>query len=269
MKEGISMFLQDRDYTKYLNEEEEKAFYLELKIQNRKGIKSNREFPRVSHPDENIRKFIRHKSSLFPNNYLDFLEYKKLDFAEEADRYHQVIYESQNEQQIQQYIKLNKKWYIPGSIFLDYNFGHHAAYLFPEQKLGNEYVVDYMLLGQNSDGYSVILVEFEKADTPYCRSIDNMESESVRKGLTQIRDWQRWMNQFRDYFLKNIGLEQRGIDITIYRIFYYLVVSRRDFMDEKALEARSQTMYDLHNVKIVTFDRLEDNIRKLKSCCSW
>lgn len=120
---------------------------------------------------------------------------------------------------MQQYIKLNKKWYIPGSIFLNYNFGHHDAYLFPEQKLGNEYTVDYMLVGKSSDGYSVVLVEFEKADTPYCRSTDNMESESV---------------------------------------------SRRDFMDEKELEVRSQTMYDLHNVKIVTFDRWEDNIRKLK-----
>lgn len=268
-KEMVSMVLQDRDYTKYLNEEEKKAFELEEKIENRRGIKNNREFPRFSHPDENIREFIWHRRSLFPNNYLHFLKYKKLDFDEEADKYHQVIYESENEQQIQQYIKSNRKWYIPGSIFLDYNFGHHDAYLFPEQKLGNEYAVDYMLIGKSSDGYSVILVEFEKANTPYCRSTDNMETESVRKGLTQIKDWQRWMNQFRDYFLKNMGLVQMGIDIPIYRIFYYLVVSRRDFMDEKALEIRSQAMFDLHNVKIVTFDRLEDNIRKLKSYHSW
>ena len=71
-------------------------------------------------------------------------------------------------------IKLNHKWFIPGSIFLDYNFGHHDAYLFPEQKLGNEYAADYMLLGKSSDGYSIILAEFEKADVPYCRTTDNM-----------------------------------------------------------------------------------------------
>lgn len=72
-----------------------------------------------------------------------------------------MIYKAKNEQEIQQYIKQNRKWFIPGSIFLDYNFGHHDAYLFPEQKLGNEYAVDYMLLGKNSDGYSIVLVEFE------------------------------------------------------------------------------------------------------------
>lgn len=265
----MKMVLQERDYTKYLNEEEKKAFELEKKIENRSGVKNNREFPRFSHPDESIRESIWHRRSLFPNNYLHLLEYKKLDFDEEADKFHQVIYESQNEQQIQHYIKANRKWYIPGSIFLDYNFGHHDAYLFPEQELGNEYVVDYMLIGKNSDGYSIILVEFEKANTQYCRTIDNMESESVRKGLTQIKDWQRWMSQFREYFLRNVGLGRLGIDIPIYRFFYYLVVSRRDFMDDRALEIRSQAMYDMHNVKIVTFDRLEDNIRKLKLYHSW
>lgn len=59
-----------------------------------------------------------------------------------------MIYKAKNEQEIQKYIKQNRKWFIPGSIFLDYNFGHHDAYLFPEQKLGNEYAVDYMLLGK-------------------------------------------------------------------------------------------------------------------------
>ena len=72
-----------------------------------------------------------------------------------------------------------------------------------------------------------------------------------------------------EYFLRDIGLLQKGIDIPIYRIFYYLVVSRRDLMNERALDIRSQTMFDMNNVKIVTFDRLEDNVRKLKSYHSW
>lgn len=263
------MHLQERDYTKFVSEEEKIALELEEKIERRRGIKSTREFPRFSHPDASVREFIWHKTSMFPNNYLHLSEYKKLDFDEEADEFHQVIYSAQNEQQIQQYIKLNRKWFIPGSIFLDYNFGHHDAYLFPEQKLGNEYATDYMLLGKNSDGYSVVLVEFEKANTQYCRTDSNMEMESVKKGLTQIKDWQRWMSQYKEYFMNNIGLTQLGVRIPIYRFFYYLVVSRRDLMDENALEIRSQDMYDLHNVKIVTFDRLEDNIRKLKGYHSW
>ena len=73
------MVLQERDYTKFISEEEKSAFELEPQIVGRKGIKNNREFPRFSHPDEAVREFIWHKRSLFPNNYLHLFEYKKLD----------------------------------------------------------------------------------------------------------------------------------------------------------------------------------------------
>ena len=63
------MTLQERDYTIFLNDEERVAFELEEKIENRKGVKNNREFPRFSHPDESVREFIWHRRSLFPNNY--------------------------------------------------------------------------------------------------------------------------------------------------------------------------------------------------------
>ena len=126
-----------------------------------------------------------------------------------------------------------------------------------------------MLLGKSSDGYSIVLIEFEKADVPYLLKSSNYESESVRKGLTQIKDWKRWVDQNRDYFMRDLGLLDKGIDIPIYRIFYYLVVSRRDYMDKTALDVRSQTMYEMQNTKIVTFDRLADNILKLQNHRSW
>lgn len=109
------MTLQERDYTIFLNDEERVAFELEEKIENRKGVKNNREFPRFSHPDESVREFIWHRRSLFPNNYLHLLEYKKLDFDDEADQYHDVIYKAKNEQEIQQYIKQNRKAYTVAS----------------------------------------------------------------------------------------------------------------------------------------------------------
>ena len=91
----------------------------------------------------------------------------------------------------------------------------------------------------------------------------------MRDGLAQIKDWQRWMLKNQDYFMRNIGLAQKGIDIPIFRIFYYLVVSRRDYMNDIAHDMRSQTMYDMRNLKIVTFDRLEENVRKLANNHSW
>lgn len=263
------MKLQDRNYELILNDKEQEAYETELTYELKKGLKNTRNFPRFSHPDKEIRKFIWHKRSLFPNNFLYLGEFKDLDFELEAIEFQNVIYTAENELKIQQYIKQNRKWFIPGSIFLDYNFGHHDAYLFPEQQLGNEYAADYMLVGKNSDGYSIVLVEFEKANTEYLINTANTESESVRKGLTQIQDWKRWIDGNRDYFLKNIGLFQQGIDVPVYRIYYYLVVSRRDFMNQTALDVRCQSIYEKINTKIVTFDRLVDNIKKLGGRPAW
>lgn len=264
------MKLYDRDYTLILNDIEREVYYAQQEYDLRKGLKSNRESPKISHSNEEIRKFLWHSTSLFPNNYLHFGEYRNIDFEDEAKKFRDLIYSAKNEQEIQKYIKEEKKWFIPGGIFLDYNFGHHDAYLFPEQKLGTEYITDYMLIGKNSDGYNIVLIEFEKANTKYLLDGKNsMESESVRKGLGQIKAWKQWIEKDRGYFLRSIGLTQKGIDIPLPRIFYYLVVSRRDYMDQRALDNRSQTMYEGRSLKIVTFDRLVDNIRKLKKCHSW
>lgn len=45
-----------------------------------------------------------------------------------------------------------------------------------------------MLIGENSDGYSIVLVEFEDDNTDFILKSSNTEAESVRKGITQIRD---------------------------------------------------------------------------------
>ena len=263
------MNLYERDYTKILNDEEQEAWDKEQKFISRKGIKTNRDSKKFSHPNENVRKFIWCKSSLYPNNILLLSKYKNTQLQLEADAFREIIYKAKNELEIQRYIKENRKWFIPGSVFLDYNFGNHGLYLFPEQKLGNDYAVDYMLLGANSDGYSIVFIEFEMANTEYLIQAENTESKSVRKGISQIRDWERWINKNRDYFLRNIGLTGHGIDVPIYRIYYYLVVSRRDYMNEDALDVRSQTIYHHTNLKIVTFDRLADNIAKLGKHHGW
>lgn len=203
------------------------------------------------------------KKELFPNNYFSFQKYNNLDFIEEANKFEKIISSAKNELEVQRYIKGNEKWFIPGSIFLDYNFGYHDAYLFTEQKLGNDFVVDYMLIGRKSGGYNLVLIEFEKPNTEYLISTAHMESESVRKGLVQLQDWKRWMDSNREYFMKDIGLRDYGIDISTYKIYYYLVVSRRIYMNKIALEVRSQCVYERHNTNIVTFDRLVDNIRKI------
>lgn len=257
------MKLYERDYTRIISEDEQKLQDKFETYNNFKGIKSTSDDPRNSHPEFEYRKFLWCYNSLFPNNYLYHSELSMLDLEVESNSFKVIINKAENENEIQRYIKNNRKWFIPASIYKEYNFGHHGAYLFVEMSLGGQYFTDYALLGKSSDGYSIVLIEFEKANVPFIISSSNTEHESVRKGNTQIRDWKRWLDYNKEYFLRSNGFTERGIDIPTSRIYYCLVVSRRDFMNGIAKDLRSQICYEMNNVKIVSFDRLVDNILKL------
>ena len=177
-----------------------------------------------------------------PDNFINLREInrKNTDFDNEAQSLLQALEAVSKENDIQRYIKESKKWFIPGSLMKDYDFGHHEAYLVVEQPLGAEYRADYMLLGSNSIGHHIVLVEFEDVNVEYRLKAENTESHAVRKGLTQIRDWKRWMDKNRDYFLESCGLSAIRKNIPTWGINYCLVVGRRKLMDDLANEMRRQ-----------------------------
>lgn len=200
-----------------------------------------------------------------PKHFISF-EYgwfKKIDFEAESKALLNVLNNSTKENDIQRYIKSNKKWFIPAAIFKDFDFGHHEAYLVPEQPLGAEYKVDYMLIGRNSGGHHIVLVEFEDVNVDYKIKSYNMETESVRKGLAQIKDWKRWMDENRVYFLGMPGLCEIRNNIPTWGFIYCMVVSRRERMDDLAYQMRSQTQYETPGLHIITYDRLVDNVKLL------
>lgn len=191
-----------------------------------------------------------------PNHFIDLgsVKTENIDFEEESDKLRNILDFAQKENDVQQYIKQNKKWFIPAALFRDYDFGHHSAYLVPEQSLGAEYKADYMLLGNNSIGHQIILVEFEDVNVDFKILTANSETASVRKGLTQIRDWKRWMDDHRIYFFDSCGLTEIGNSIPSWGIYYCLVVSRRNRMNEAANQLRRQMQAENPRLHIVTYE---------------
>jgi hypothetical protein len=200
-----------------------------------------------------------------PDNFMNLghLRYQKIDFNKEADNFLDVLNSALKENDVQKYIKTNQKWFIPGSLFRNYDFGHHEAYLLSEPALGAEYRADYMLLGRNSIGYQIVLVEFEDVNIDYVLSSSNTEAESVRKGLSQIQDWKRWMDDNRAYFINSVGLSSVSGNIPSWGIYYCLVVGRRSRMNDIANEMRGQKTRETPGLSIVSYDRLVDNTRAL------
>lgn len=200
-----------------------------------------------------------------PDKFIEFKPrwYKGIDFDREASDLLDVLNHCNKENDIQKYIKDNKKWFIPASIFENYDFGHHEAYIRPEQSLGAEYRADYMLIGRNSIGHHIVLIEFEDVNVDYRLSQSSQESAAVRQGLSQIRDWKRWMDDNRSYFMQSSGLKNISRNIPTWGIYYCLVVSRRSRLDEEANRMRGQSQHETPGLKIITYDRLVNNVRLL------
>lgn len=119
------------------------------------------------------------------------------------------------------------------------------------------------LLGKNSTGYQVVLVEFEDVNVDFKLKNFNAETESVRKGLAQIRDWKRWMDDNRRYFFDSCSLSFIREGIPSWGIHYCLVVGRRSRMDDISREMRAQLERETPGLHIVSYDRLVDNIKLL------
>lgn len=189
-----------------------------------------------------------------PKNFYEFQYgwYRDIDLHYEAEQLLKVLDSAQKENDIQRYIKENKKWFIPASIFEDYDFGHHEAYISIEQPLGAEYRADYMLLGRNSIGHHIVLVEFEDVNVDFRLQTSNMETEAVRKGMAQINDWKRWMDSNRPYFLQSCGLSDVGRNIPTWGITYCLVVGRRKRMDDTSNQMRGQIEYE-RGIHVITY----------------
>ena len=68
----------------------------------------------------------------------------------------------------------------------------------------------------------------------------NAETEKVRKGLNQIRDWKRWIDQNRAYFFASEGIKEFANNVPSWGFRYCLVVSRRDRMDEISNQLRGE-----------------------------
>ena len=59
------------------------------------------------------------------------------------------------------------------------------------------------------------------------------------------------------------GLSNISRNIPTWGINYCLVVGRRSRMDDISNQMRGQSQYEMPALKIMTYDRLVDNVRKL------
>jgi len=158
----------------------------------------------------NIRKNLYHEYSfaarnclsLFPNNHIDVFDLIPRDvIVEKNNEFLQLVSaEVSNERAVLKFINKTPAYHIIGSVLrgCQYRFGHHSAFLFPEFPLGTSYKVDYLLIGKNSGGYEFVYIELENPIDKIPEKVTMQDGELggiFRKGISQVKDWRRWLSE--------------------------------------------------------------------------
>lgn len=73
------------------------------------------------------------------------------------------------------------------------------------------------------------------------------------------------MDANRLYFMRSCGLADISRNIPSWGINYCLVVGRRSRMGDIANQMRGQSQYDTPGLKIVSYDQLVDNVKRLSN----
>lgn len=215
-------------------------------------------------------KAVRHNMSLFPNNYMDIQLLKDTEELErQCDAFEALLNsDSITELDIKRYIQKNGFYHIPASIFAQYSFGHHEAVLFKEFQLGTSYRADYLLAGRASGGWQFAFVEFEN---PYGSITLQNETwgDVVRKGLNQIDEWKTFIESnystIHAEFLKhtNYTLPDEFIRFDSSRMHYVVVAGRRRAFDNPSIRLKQRRSEQENNIKILHYDNLLDDARRL------
>lgn len=260
------MGLYDRDYR--ILHDEEKREYEQILVREREGMRGIiRRNLYYLYP-----KAARHFYTLFPNNYLDPFDLRDKGQRHEDIESLRILIGSggSKERQILNLISERKSYFIVGSILKEnYNFGHHGAYVFPEFPLGSAYKVDYLLIGENSDGHHFVFVEME---SPGGRTVlsDGNFGEALRSGINQTQDWNSWLeNDFpslRSEFAKHIKRDDKLPDkfyrLDKTRIHYVVVAGVREEFSQKTRARRRKFLLD-SEVRILHYNNLIDGAQKL------
>lgn len=210
-----------------------------------------------------------HYQQLFPNNYLntDDLQDKET-LTKIVTEFRTLLDKSGKERNILNFIRDKKAYFIIASIFkgFHYRFGHHNAFAFKEFPLPPNFVVDYLLVGKNSDGYEFIFIELENADGQITNG-DGEFGTTIRKGIKQINDWDSWLesnySSLRLVYDKYIGnmeqLPREFHELDKSRLHYVVIVGRRKDFTKKTYQLKRKLLKS-DNILLLHYDNLFDSI---------
>jgi hypothetical protein len=259
-----TMALFERDY-KNITKEEQKNWD---KVKEEEVVKLNGKKSKFRKSlYHKYPKAVKHYLSLFPNQFLDPTDLTKdqTRLIKILSKFDQLLSDKKTtEQDVLNFIREESAYFIVDSILKrNYQFGHHSLYLFPEFQLSASYKADYVLVGQNSDGYHFVFIEFENPFGNITRK-DGSFGETIRKGIIQIDDWELWLEEnfshLRTIFEKELGDSTLPREFSVFdksRVHFVVVAGKREDYTKKTYRLRRQHS-EQRKILVIHYDNLID-----------
>jgi hypothetical protein len=139
--------------------------------------------------------------------------------------------------------------------------GGHGRWVIPKQKLGSQYVTDFIIGERSSIGFEWYAVELEgplakmytKAGDPTCK---------LTHAIRQIQDWRAWIQRNQNYAARNRSENGLGLTDIVSAVPGLILMGRRSDVSAGTSERRRQMVLDL-NIKIHSYDWLLESERGL------
>jgi hypothetical protein len=133
---------------------------------------------------------------------------------------------------------------------------HTSADVIPKQKLGEDFVTDFVLVAPFEQGPVYFLVEIERASHPVLNQ-DGSIAKAANHALKQTRDWDMWLEQNKAYVQNKLPRFETPK--------YIVIIGRSNNMtDEQKAYLRSYNR-GWQNLALYTYD---DLLSQLKSTIS-
>ena len=209
-------------------------------------VKGQVEHARVTYQKE------RARAELEPNSAL----WDRIT-AEETTCLKQLLNENPDEAALQRFLEANPKFLI------QVLGGGHGRYQIAKQRLGKEYVPDFLIAEMSSIGIEWHTVEIESPRAVSHRK-DGLASDALDHAIGQIRDWRKWLMHNIGYARRSQtenGLGLVGIDA---RVPGLILIGRRHEYPERFNEIRRQ-MIDREHIAVHSYDWLFDAAQSNRS----
>ena len=173
--------------------------------------------------------------------------------AEDAASLQELLDGNPNEPAVHRFLESNPKFLIQTLS------GGHDRYQLSKQRLGSEFVPDFLVAEMSSIGVEWHAVEIESPKARVHRK-DGRATDALNHAIGQVRDWRTWLMNNLDYARRSKeqhGLGLVGMDSTLAGL---ILIGRRQDFHERYNEFRRQ-MIDRERIVIHSYVWLVDVAR--------